>query len=93
MDSVLTEAFPCPALPCPCPLLIIDIDRCGADNTNLHPNRILHVIECFLVTTAFNSQLCYAANSITVAQPPAFKGKDVKVEPDSFTGLLSEQMN
>ena len=38
--GVLTEAFPCPAPACPCPPTIIDIDRCGADSANLHPNRI-----------------------------------------------------
>lgn len=42
--TVLTEAFPCPDLPCHCPPLIIDIDRCSADNANLHPNRISRVI-------------------------------------------------
>lgn len=74
------ERFPCPAPPCPCPPPIIDIDRCGADNANLHPNGISRVSWCFLIAAAFNSQLCHAADGVSRRHSPtAFGGKDLKV--------------
>lgn len=80
VSAVLTRAFPCPAPPCPCPPPIIDIDRCGADNANLHPNGISRVSWCFLIAAAFNSQLCHAADGVSRRHSPtAVGGKDLKV--------------